>query len=148
MTAYEPCPSPAVVKCTSQLARLPSGGWVAALPGQSTLWPAGREWDAVRLGPDAAAMVYEHMCGATHGDPGPVLLDPYAGWHYWLVRPGATASWKLPGVVCRSTGSWVTVVHAARTAGPGPHWLNPPRPDGRLTHAVLLHAAIRAVVGP
>ncbi|MCQ4045787.1 hypothetical protein ACFOSC_27775 [Streptantibioticus rubrisoli] len=147
MTASVPRQSRDAVESASPLHSVPSGGWVSALPGKASLRRAGRDWDAVRLDPTIGPTVYERMRDATHGEAGPVILDPYAGWHYWLVRPGATTHWDFPGVVCRSTGGWVTVVHAARTTGPGPHWLSPPHPDGRLAHAVLLHAVIRSVVG-
>lgn len=147
MTASVPRQSPAKLESASPLDRLPSASWVGALPGDPTPLPAGQDWDAVRLAPEIAPAVHEHMCAVTQGDPGPVLMDAHVYWHYWLVRPGATASWNLPGVTCRSTGAWVTLVHATRTAGPGPYWLVPPSADGRLANAALLHSVIRAVVG-
>ncbi len=147
MTASVPSQHPAG-KPTTPLDRLPPGNWVTALPSTPTPLPAGQYWDAVRLAPEIAPTVYQHMCTITQGGPGPVLVDAHAYWQYWLVRPGATASWRLPGVTCRSTGGFVTLVHAARTAGPGPHWLIPPSSEGRLAHAALLHSVIRAVVGP
>jgi hypothetical protein len=108
--------------------------------------PAGEHWDAVRLRPDMAGPVYRSMCEATCGDPGPVLLAASAR-HFWLVRPGGTQDWTLPGVVCLGSGAWITPVHGGRTQEPGPHWLIPPSPDGRLAPSALLHAVIRSVVG-
>lgn len=148
-SASVPHPFQAAAHAASPLVWLPSGGWVGALPGDPTPLPAGQDWDAVRLAPEVAPAVYQHMCDATHGDPGPVLVDGHDYWQYWLVRPGATATWRLPGsVTCRSTGTFVTIVPAPRTTGPGPHWISPPCPEGRLAHAALLHSVIRAVVGP
>ena len=126
----------------------PIAGWVAELPGEPQLREAGHHWDAVRIDGDLAGAVYRVMSDATHGAPGPVLINPGARRHYWFLNPGSTRRWDVfPGVACRSKGSWVVVVPASRTNGPWAHWLSPPGPDGRRANAALLHATLRALVG-
>ena len=113
--------------------------WMRSDGTEAQLLPAGRWWDAVRVPLDLGVHALRHLGDET----GAVITDGYGRIMYWLIRPGAAADWRLPGVQVLGAGCHVVVPVPYLTTGPGPHWRVPPARGRECTSASALHTALR-----
>jgi hypothetical protein len=129
-----------------------ASAWLAEAdpdPGRASRWlssttivvlPTGTLFDAVKVPLHTGRLVHEA------GIEGPVISDPMGQVLYFLVPPGTSRTWKAGGdIVCRGTGTFLTVPVPEVTAPPGPHWLQPPTEHGRLVDPGRLAELLRTV---
>jgi hypothetical protein len=106
--------------------------------------PAGVTWDAVRV-PRNIGLTALTILGARSGA---VIEDPNGLALYWFIRPGRATAWGVTNTVALSTGSFVVVPPARRTAGPGPHWRVCPGTKPWTTDVEALRTAVEDALHP
>lgn len=102
---------------------------------------AGEWWDAVRV----ADNIGERALAFLGGHSGAVIQDTY-NTLYWLVPPGAAASWNLPSVhiltATEGVATYLGVPPTHRLARPGKYWRVPFTQDWYLTDPWRLYKAL------
>ena len=103
--------------------------------------PAGRWWDAVR----APAVIGERALAFLGTESGSVIQDR-CDTLYWLIAPGAAASWRLREVTVltatEGVATFLGVPPAHRLSRPGSYWRVPFSRGRYLTDPWLLYKAL------
>ncbi|MFG3289416.1 hypothetical protein ACGF3G_11510 [Streptomyces sp. NPDC048179] len=91
----------------SHQSRLPLATWARRL-SQPTLFAAGQDWDAIRVGADIGVRAVRFL--EASGTPvGPVLHDQGSGQAYFLTPPGTAQRWQQDQTHALGEGSWVVL---------------------------------------
>ncbi|MER7760750.1 hypothetical protein [Streptomyces sp. NPDC097619] len=107
----------------------------------STLTPAGRTWDAVRMPRSLGAEVRDHL----RDQCGPIIVE--GGVMTFLVPARTTADHQWPPQAeTFGESTYITTPAEVRHTPPGPYWLCSQRRP--LTPTSELHGALLAVTGP